>query len=61
MYVKDRCLDQRHEKFMLLMLQIVNGCITDDGDCFLYGAHVVYRNFTIDPKVWYSVFIELED
>lgn len=25
---------------------IVNGCITDDGDAFLYGANTVYRNFS---------------
>lgn len=26
---------------------MVDGCITQDGDCFLYGARTVYRNFTI--------------
>lgn len=33
---------------------IVDGCITNDGDAFLYGARTVYRNFnmsTKDPQV----------
>ena len=30
---------------------IVDACISDDGDCFLYGAKVVYKNFTLDYKV----------
>lgn len=26
---------------------MVDGCISQDSDCFLYGGQVVYRNFTI--------------
>lgn len=36
---------------LLPLFQIVNGCITNDGDAFLYGATTVYRNFTINSKV----------
>ena len=32
-------------------LQVVDGCITNDGDAFLYGATTVYRNFTTNSKV----------
>ncbi|XP_055110143.2 flap endonuclease GEN homolog 1 isoform X1 [Symphalangus syndactylus] len=28
----------------------VNGCLTNDGDTFLYGAQTVYRNFTMNTK-----------
>nr|XP_003473196.2 flap endonuclease GEN homolog 1 [Cavia porcellus] len=28
----------------------VDGCLTNDGDAFLYGAQTVYRNFTMNPK-----------
>ncbi|KAM6179379.1 flap endonuclease GEN homolog 1 [Erethizon dorsatum] len=28
----------------------VDGCLTNDGDAFLYGAQTVYRNFTMSPK-----------
>ncbi|OWK63341.1 Flap endonuclease GEN 1 [Lonchura striata] len=29
---------------------IVDGCITNDGDVFLYGAQTVYRNFAMNAK-----------
>lgn len=29
---------------------MVNGCISQDGDCFLYGAETVYRNFSISSS-----------
>ena len=29
---------------------MVDGCITNDGDAFLYGATTVYRKFAIDGK-----------
>lgn len=32
----------------------VDGCLTNDGDAFLYGAQTVYRNFTMNPKVLLS-------
>ncbi|XP_047378030.1 flap endonuclease GEN homolog 1 isoform X1 [Sciurus carolinensis] len=28
----------------------VDGCLTNDGDAFLYGAQTVYRNFTMSTK-----------
>ena len=32
----------------------VDGCLTNDGDAFLYGAQTVYRNFTMNTKVFFS-------
>lgn len=31
----------------------VDGCLTNDGDAFLYGAQTVYRNFTMNTKVFF--------
>lgn len=41
----------------------VDGCLTNDGDAFLYGAKTVYRNFTMNAKVLFlflswSLFIQ---
>uniref|UniRef100_A0A1B6C6I2 XPG-I domain-containing protein n=2 Tax=Clastoptera arizonana TaxID=38151 RepID=A0A1B6C6I2_9HEMI len=30
--------------------KVVDGVISQDSDCFLYGARVVFRNFTMSPK-----------
>lgn len=30
---------------------VVDGCITNDGDAFIYGARTVYRNFNMNSKV----------
>ena len=34
-----------------IYFQIVDGCITNDGDTFLYGAKTVYRDLCISGKV----------
>ena len=33
-------------ELIFIFLQLVAGCISQDSDCFLYGAETVYRNFT---------------
>lgn len=33
----------------VLATQIVDAVISQDSDCFLYGAQVVLRNFTMSP------------
>ncbi|XP_062573963.1 flap endonuclease GEN homolog 1-like [Saccostrea cucullata] len=43
---------------------VVDGCLTNDGDAFLYGARTVYRNFTMntkDPHVECYSMTEVED
>ncbi|XP_074100318.1 XPG-like endonuclease [Cotesia typhae] len=37
---------------------LVDGCITQDSDCFLYGAKIVYRNFTITDKIGFGSSVE---
>ncbi|CAG2228166.1 GEN [Mytilus edulis] len=40
--------------FNAKLREIVDGCITNDGDVFLYGAKTVFRNFSVtskDPQV----------
>ncbi|XP_063229916.1 flap endonuclease GEN [Bacillus rossius redtenbacheri] len=45
------CVQSRGEAEALCarlnMAGAVDGCISQDGDCFLYGARTVYRNFTV--------------
>ncbi|XP_076256397.1 XPG-like endonuclease isoform X1 [Rhynchophorus ferrugineus] len=33
---------------------LVDGCISQDSDCFAYGAYVVYRNFSISTQGAYA-------
>lgn len=33
-----------------MYFQLVDGCISQDSDCFLYGAKVVYRNFCMSNQ-----------
>ena len=40
-----------HFSWILLFFQLVDACITEDGDAFVYGARKVYRNFTMNTKV----------
>ncbi|VDK41507.1 unnamed protein product [Taenia asiatica] len=37
-------------KCLSLHLQLVDACVTDDGDAFLYGATRVYRHFSLDAR-----------
>lgn len=34
---------------------MVQGCISQDSDCFLYGAKTVYRNFSTSSKTGAAV------
>ncbi|XP_035224511.1 flap endonuclease GEN-like isoform X2 [Stegodyphus dumicola] len=36
--------------FDRVLEQVVDGVITEDNDAFLYGANVVFRDFSIDPN-----------
>ncbi|KAL5970760.1 hypothetical protein TSMEX_001518 [Taenia solium] len=38
-------------KCLSLHLQLVDACVTDDGDAFLYGATRVYRHFSLDARM----------
>ncbi|KAI0232344.1 hypothetical protein LSAT2_017312, partial [Lamellibrachia satsuma] len=44
------CAVLNSEGAYLPWLQLVDGCLTNDGDAFLYGARVIYRNFTMNTK-----------
>ncbi|CAH1953569.1 unnamed protein product [Acanthoscelides obtectus] len=35
---------------MPFLFKLVDGCISQDSDCFAYGAKVVYRNFSISTQ-----------
>jgi len=37
--------------FLFYIFQIVDVVISNDSDCFVYGAKTVIRNFGIDMKV----------
>lgn len=34
--------------------KLVHGCISQDSDCFAYGAKIVYRNFSISTQGAYA-------
>ncbi|KAL4225143.1 Flap endonuclease GEN 1 [Mactra antiquata] len=40
---------------------LVDGCLTNDGDAFLYGAKCVYRNFTMNSKDPHVEMFKLSD
>ncbi|XP_046609995.1 flap endonuclease GEN [Neodiprion virginianus] len=40
---------------------IVDGCVSQDNDCFLYGARVVYRNFNLSGAVASGGSIDVYD
>ncbi|KAM3183042.1 hypothetical protein ACTXT7_011134 [Hymenolepis weldensis] len=39
------------------MENLVDGCVTNDGDVFLYGAKVVYRRFSLNSRVIISLLV----
>ncbi|WAR02389.1 GEN-like protein [Mya arenaria] len=41
---------QNRRNFNACLRELVDGCLTNDGDAFLYGAKTVYRNFTMNTK-----------
>ncbi|XP_032687921.1 flap endonuclease GEN [Odontomachus brunneus] len=38
---------------------LVDGCISQDSDCFLYGARIVYRNFSISTQGATGGFVDI--
>lgn len=45
-YLTDFQFDISH----FVIFQFVDGCISQDSDCFAYGAKTVYRNFSISSQ-----------